>query len=1205
MGLNDTVSVIGIDVRVPGADDQTELLDLLGAGRVRRDAMPTARLRDALLATTPDDHHLGSYLDRIDRFDAARFRLAPRVAEAMDPHQRICLESAADAIEDATANGAPATKRIGVYASAAATQLAAYERLQRSVGVAPDPLAVLAPSLAARISHVLDLRGPAIVVDTACSSGLAALAQARSDLLAGTVDLAVVTSANLLVLPGERGTAVVDVVSASDRTAAFDRAADGASVGEGAVSVVLGRTDLVGDGYGTVRAVEIAQDGRTATMASPNPEAQTELVERAWSDGAEPIAIVAHGTGTAIGDAVELESLSRVPAFDAVAPGSVGLVTPKSNLGHLDAASGLLGLVVALGVAGTGVVPPAASFVAPRDDAGFADGPFYLPAEPDRREPGAVGVSAFGLTGTLAHAVVGPGALAPQRRRSPRAHGERRWFRSATNSFAGGTSVDLDGAWVYTVRLEPALVWELAEHVVEGRPMLVGASLFELVHLALVGSPFDGPAALLIDLVIAEPIAASSTVTVAVRVDDDGRGSIRFAEASGPFRTWATFRVGTDPRPVPPLSRHAEGADAVRLGLDASVGDGPAAVTVSDRWQVGRSLTWHPYRREGTLRARPNATDAATARRYAFYPAVMDAALNALNATLAPEQVLFPWSSGTVWIDRSGIADGEVTSIIRQTDRVESARGDLVLTLDIDVRDAEDRLLVAVRDHRVKNAVEQTPTTDAPAQRWHEIAPVPIDSGDGAGSGQRTHVIDVSGTGGPLADAAFGLADELLRIGRSGAADLVVVRAPGAFGVAAPRNPVQAALAATAYSIRTEVGLDVAVVDADETGFAELIAGAMPHGLLGVDPAGAVHALRAVPTSAPSAPQTAEGPDGTLPDGTLLVLGASDGIGKAWAEHVAATGRRVVRAARRAESAGAGEYRRADVTEAADLVALLAEFPDIDRVVSFAGVPAEGLHLHTAPADFAARMASKSVGAHNLLDVFGASADVVLVGSVAAYTGAVGQAEYAAANAYQDALAATAGGRSILLGGWADVGMSAGRSDGVFARVSTEQGIAELDRFIGSDRRSAAVFALLPGARAAGSVLGEGRAPAPSASVTVPTSPDVSVAQFASGAAIAGLVGDRARIEDALRRAWAETLGDTDFEIDRSFFDYGGDSVSAVRLGEALDASLPGVFDVTTLFSCPTIADQIDHALTRIGSTSSDDVVDVATIQELLRQGGA
>jgi len=1197
MGMTDTVSVIGIDVRVPGSDDLAGLLDTLGRAVVRRGAFGVRRLRDALLTTEPEDHHLGSYLDRIDAFDETRFRIAGRVAEVMDPHQRLCLESSADAIEDAIANGAERTRRIGVYASASAAQLGAYERLQRAAGGSPDVLAVLAPSLAARVSHVLDLSGPAVVVDTACSSGLVAVAQARRDLLAGAVDLAVVTSANLLVVPGERGTEVIDVVSATDRTLAFDRAADGASVGEGVLSVVLGRTGVVGRGYGVVSSIEVGQDGRTPTMAAPSPTAQTELVDRAWSavDGALPLAVVAHATGTAVGDAIEFESLSRVSAFSECRPGSVGIVTPKSSLGHLDAASGLLGLVVALGVATTGVVPPAASFVAPRDDAQFVESPFYVPAGTERRRPGAVGVSAFGLTGTIAHAVVTPGVLQPRSRRAPRQVAARRWFRSARNTFADGTAIDLGSSWVYVVDVAPQLAWEMVEHVVDGRPMLVGSSLVELVHRALSGSPFDSGTTQLTDVVILEPVAAVSTVTLSVELHRSGAGVVRFRSDDMGSRTWATFRIHETPV-APSTAVTVPESGLIGLGLDTVSGDDTAAVSVSERWQVGIRLAWDPEFRSGVLRARPNASDAANARTYDFYPAVLDAALNALNATFEPTSLLFPWSTGALWFDRSGLSDGEVVASIREIDRVRTARGDVVLTVDVDVRDASGRLLLAARDHRVKNTVEGAVGSPRGDQRilgggrWHDIVPVEVPSLGGAVGGRRSIVVEAPATSEPLADACSRLADHLLQLNRSAPVDVVVVRAEGAFGIAAPLDPSAAALAATAYSMRTEVVFDVAVVDSTAAALAAIETDTIPVGLVGVDPSGRAHAIRSVPVPEPS-----QAPALT---GTLLVLGASNGIGHAWAEHVAGSGRRrVVRAARSSTAPGSTPYRRADVVSAADLAAIHREFPDIDQVVSFAGVPASGLHVHTDRAAFDVVLAAKTTGARNVLSEFGAHADVVLVGSVAAYSGALGQAEYAAANAYQHALARSEGARSVLLGGWSETGMAAGRGDDVFERVTTSLGLAELDRFTASELAAAAVYGLEAGGTAAGAVFDDRPEPTP-VRRSVPTR--------ASAPSIVGGGGDpRAQLEDTLRRAWAEVLGDIAFEADRSFFDYGGDSVSIVRLGEVLEAHLPGVFDVTSLFSSPTIADQIEHAQTRIGLTTNHDVVDVTMIQELLRQGGA
>ncbi|WP_051854506.1 non-ribosomal peptide synthetase [Streptomyces sp. NRRL B-1347] len=420
----EAVAVIGVALALPDADDLDALHRNLRAGRVSVRAPGRDRVHYA--GAPADAGYLPlAYLDRIDLFDHRFFDLSRREAELMDPHQRMTAQLAHRALENACY--APRDLK----GSRTAVVLSAPEPHYAGLYPDDDPQQVLGshPSAtAARISYLFDFAGPALVVDTACSSSLTALAVAVDQLRDGRADLAVAGGLSLYpVLIRERDyVPLLGIVSADGVCRPFDAAADGSTAGEGGGLVVLKRlSEALADGdhiHAVVRGVAVNQNGfRATSMSAPSARAQSAAIVEAWrqSGGAPPDYVECHGSGTRLGDVIEAEGLRQAFAeagADADADAEVGtgvscgISSIKGNIGHINHAAGVAGLLKVLAGLRHGTRYPNPNFSTPNPLIDFS-GPVRVDAEAKDWEPapGATrraGVSSFGLTGTNVHAVI-------------------------------------------------------------------------------------------------------------------------------------------------------------------------------------------------------------------------------------------------------------------------------------------------------------------------------------------------------------------------------------------------------------------------------------------------------------------------------------------------------------------------------------------------------------------------------------------------------------------------------------------------------------------------------------------------------------------------------------------------------------------------------------------------------------------------------
>ncbi|MDP9685684.1 SDR family NAD(P)-dependent oxidoreductase [Streptomyces griseoviridis] len=427
-GTPEPIAVIGCGARFPGADGLDafrrvvrEGLDTVG--EVPPDRWPVQRWYDPDPAAPARSlSRWGGMLEDAAGFDAELFRMTPREAELTDPQARLFLQECWRAVENA--GYAPpdlAGTRCGVYAGVMLNDYA--HRIERSSPHSRLPQVMQGNSqsiLAARVAYLLDLAGPVAAVDTACSSSLVALHQACQALWLGEADMMLAGGVTLYTteLPyiymSKAG-----MLSPTGRCRPFDAAADGFVPGEGSAAVLLKplrRALADGDPVQLViRASGINHDGASNGLTAPSPRAQTALVRDTYRRfGIDPSTIdyvECHGTGTPLGDPLEISALNDAFAGVTPAAGHIPVGSVKANVGHSSAAAGLAGLFKAMEVVVSGRVPPTPHFTEPNPRIPFGQGPFRpaggpVALPPVTGRPWRAAVSSFGLSGTNAHVVV-------------------------------------------------------------------------------------------------------------------------------------------------------------------------------------------------------------------------------------------------------------------------------------------------------------------------------------------------------------------------------------------------------------------------------------------------------------------------------------------------------------------------------------------------------------------------------------------------------------------------------------------------------------------------------------------------------------------------------------------------------------------------------------------------------------------------------
>jgi natural product biosynthesis luciferase-like monooxygenase protein len=439
------IAVIGLAGRFPGADDVSALWRNLRAGVESIDRFGPAELeRSPLLPPQlrehPDFVPAGGVLAGADEFDHAFFGLSHREAQWMDPQLRVFVQAAWTAMEHAGYHPAGVYGRVAVYAGAGSSGHL-LSLLDHLTGDPPDPArqyeAVTAgtgENLATRVSYLLGLRGESITVGTACSTGLAAVYLACQSLLLGQSELALAGAVRVAV-PQRTGYLYQEgmILSRDGHCRAFDHRASGTVAGNGVGVVVLKPlADARADGdqvYAVICGSALNNDGhRGVGYTAPSVAGQAEVVAEALAfagvSGDEIGYVEAHGTGTPLGDPIEIEALTEAYRRSTDRVGDCPIGSVKTNLGHLDTAAGIAGLIKVVLMLQHGEIPPSLHLERPNPAIDFAASPFVVNTElrewQRRNGPRRAGVSSFGIGGTNVHAVLAeapePDPAAPSRR---------------------------------------------------------------------------------------------------------------------------------------------------------------------------------------------------------------------------------------------------------------------------------------------------------------------------------------------------------------------------------------------------------------------------------------------------------------------------------------------------------------------------------------------------------------------------------------------------------------------------------------------------------------------------------------------------------------------------------------------------------------------------------------------------------------------
>ncbi|MGE7726583.1 SDR family NAD(P)-dependent oxidoreductase [Bacillus cereus] len=421
------IAVIGMSGRFPGADNLNQFWDNLQKGvnsiiEVPADRWDAESLYDPhLKEDNKSNSKWGGFLEGIDLFDPQFFNISPKEAELMDPQQRLFLQEAWNAFEDAgysdnELNG----KACGVFVGHADGDYRAHLNKQK---VPKDSYYFTGNSgsiLASRISYFLNLKGPSMSIDTACSSSLVALSLACESINSGACEMAIaggvtlLTTPQLYLLAGKSG-----MLSSDGQCKTFDDKADGFVPSEGVGAVVLKSLEsALADGdniHGVIKGYSINQDGKTNGITAPSATSQTALQQNVYDRfdiHPETIGYVeAHGTGTKLGDPIEIDALTDAFGTYTNKLGFCAIGSVKSNIGHTQLASGVASLIKLLLCLKNKKLVPSINFNQENQHINFMSTPFYMNTDlKDWDVPGDVprrgAVSAFGFSGTNAHIVV-------------------------------------------------------------------------------------------------------------------------------------------------------------------------------------------------------------------------------------------------------------------------------------------------------------------------------------------------------------------------------------------------------------------------------------------------------------------------------------------------------------------------------------------------------------------------------------------------------------------------------------------------------------------------------------------------------------------------------------------------------------------------------------------------------------------------------
>lgn len=429
------VAIVGISARFPGSPDVNTFWQNIRDNKDLITEIPADRWNwkdyygDPYLDERKTKAKWGGFIDDIDKFDPSFFGISSREALLMDPQQRIVLEAVYHALEDA---GIPVGdvkgSNTGVFVGVSTADYSLLlSRQQGFINQAQYATGAFYSIIANRISYLFDLHGPSEPIDTACSSSLVAVHRAAENIRSGRCSMAIAAGVNALLLPDiVLSFSQAGMLSEDGRCKAFDQRANGYVRSEGVAAVILkelSKAEADGDHiYGIVKGTAENHGGKANTLTSPNPNAQKEVVLAAWRtaniDPADISYIEAHGTGTSLGDPIEIEGLKRAFRDMYIEKGITfsgdphcGIGSVKTNIGHLEAAAGMAGLIKVLLSLKYATLPGNVHLKEPNEYLKLGGTPLYLQRESTAwtsrfNKPRLAGISSFGFGGANAHILI-------------------------------------------------------------------------------------------------------------------------------------------------------------------------------------------------------------------------------------------------------------------------------------------------------------------------------------------------------------------------------------------------------------------------------------------------------------------------------------------------------------------------------------------------------------------------------------------------------------------------------------------------------------------------------------------------------------------------------------------------------------------------------------------------------------------------------
>jgi len=430
---SDPIAIVGMSFRAPGANTKEELWELLYKNKSAITTTPQERLDWPIWQDINPKHKnilFGGYIDDIDKFDANFFGISPQEAKLMDPQQRIVLESVYSALEDAAiSSDAIANSETGVFIGVSGSDYSALRRgVDKESIVAYDAIGTSHSILANRISYFLDIHGPSKAIDTACSSSLVALHEAVKSIQDGSCKIAIVGGVNVILNPEvSLSYNQAGMLSVDGNCKSFDERANGYVRSEGAGVVILKRlSEAEKDGdhiYSIIKGSSINHGGKANTLTTPNAKSQKELLLEAYKlsgiENPDEISYIeAHGTGTPLGDPIEIEGIKsafqelyQARGVEMPKEKHCGIGSAKTNIGHLEAAAGVMGLIKVLLSMEHKTLPGNPHLKTQNKYIELKKTPFYLAKETTDWEVGVgkkriAGISSFGFGGVNAHVVL-------------------------------------------------------------------------------------------------------------------------------------------------------------------------------------------------------------------------------------------------------------------------------------------------------------------------------------------------------------------------------------------------------------------------------------------------------------------------------------------------------------------------------------------------------------------------------------------------------------------------------------------------------------------------------------------------------------------------------------------------------------------------------------------------------------------------------